>query len=48
MSSTMTSAAGILKRVYGDYVSQQQNLKHRAIDEIAKSAKLKIALKKRK
>lgn len=39
MASSMTSAAGIIKRVYGDYVSQQQNLKHRAIDEITKSAK---------
>lgn len=35
----MTTAAGILKRVYGDYVATQQNLAHRAIDEIAKSAK---------
>lgn len=39
MASTLTTAAGILKRVYGDFVTREQNLKHRAIDEIAKSAK---------
>lgn len=38
-TSSLTTAAGVLKRVYGNYVSQQQNLKHRAVDEIAKSAK---------
>lgn len=35
--TNMTSIAGALKRVYDDYVEKQQNLKHRAIDEIAKS-----------
>lgn len=39
MTSTMTTASGVLKRIYGDYVSKQQNLSHKAIDEIAKSAK---------
>lgn len=38
-ASSMTSAAGILKRIYGDYVAKQQNLSHKAIDEIAKSSK---------
>lgn len=35
--TNMTSIAGALKNVYDDYVERQQNLKHRAIDEIAKS-----------
>lgn len=40
MAGTDTSAAtGILKNVYDSYVIEMQNLKHRAIDEIAKSAK---------
>lgn len=39
MSANMSNLSGILKRVYGDGVAQQQNLKHRAMDEIAKSAK---------
>lgn len=38
-ASSMTTAAGILKRIYGDYVAKQQNLSHKAIDEIAKSSK---------
>lgn len=37
MSTTLTSIAGALKNVYDDYVEKQQNLKHRAIDEISKS-----------
>jgi hypothetical protein len=32
----MSSISGALKRVYDDYVEKQQNLKARAIDEIAK------------
>lgn len=39
MSATLTTLSGILKRVYGEGVAMQQNLKHRAMDEIAKSAK---------
>lgn len=39
MSANLTTLSGILKRVYGDGVANQQNLKHRAMDEIAKSAK---------
>jgi hypothetical protein len=35
MATDMSSIAGGLKRVYDTYVEQQQNLKHRAIDEIA-------------
>lgn len=35
--TNMTAIAGALKRVYDDHVEEQQNLKHRAIDEIAKS-----------
>lgn len=35
--TNVTSIAGALKQVYDDYVERQQNLKHRAIDEIAKS-----------
>lgn len=38
-TSTMTAVANVLKRVYGKGVSTQQNLKHRAVDEIAKSMK---------
>lgn len=38
-TSTLTTAANVLKRVYGKGVSTQQNLKHRAVDEIAKSMK---------
>lgn len=37
MATDLTSIAGALKRVYDDYVETQQNLKHRSIDEIAKS-----------
>ena len=39
MAANLTNLAGILKRVYGDGVAAQQNLKHRAMDEIVKSAK---------
>lgn len=40
MSDTNTTAiAGLVKQIYDDYVERMQNLKHRAIDEIAKSAK---------
>ncbi len=35
--TNMSAVAGALKQVYDDYVERQQNLKHRAIDEIAKS-----------
>lgn len=35
--ATMSTAVGALKNVYDNYVERQQNLKHRAIDEIAKS-----------
>jgi hypothetical protein len=37
MATDLTSISGALKRVYDDYVEKQQNLSHRAIDEIAKS-----------
>lgn len=36
---TTTTISGLVKRVYDTYVERMQNLKHRAIDEIAKSAK---------
>jgi len=39
MATDMTSISGALKRVYDNYVAAQQNLKARAMDEIAKSAK---------
>lgn len=39
MATDLSTIAGALKRVYGDGTSKQQNLKHRAIDEIAKSMK---------
>lgn len=39
MATNLTNIAGALKRVYNDKVERQQNLKHRAIDEIAKSRK---------
>lgn len=39
MATDLSSIAGALKRVYGNYIERQQNLKHRAIDEIAKSLK---------
>ena len=39
MATSLATIVGALKNVYGDYVERQQNLKHRAIDEIAKSAK---------
>ena len=39
MATSLTSIAGDLKRIYDDYVERQQNLKHRSIDEIGKSAK---------
>lgn len=35
--TNITSIAGALKQVYDDYVERQQNLQHRAMDEIAKS-----------
>lgn len=35
----LSTIVGNLKRVYGAYVARQQNLKHRAIDEIAKTTK---------
>lgn len=35
--TNLSSIAGLLKQVYDDYVETQQNLKARAIDEIAKS-----------
>lgn len=34
---TTTEIAGLVKRVYDDYVETMQNLKHRTIDEIGKS-----------
>lgn len=37
MATDLTSIVGALKRVYDDYAEKQQNLKHRAIDEISKS-----------
>lgn len=39
MATSVTTIVGALKNVYGEYVERQQNLKHRAMDEIAKSAK---------
>lgn len=39
MAASLTTLSGILKQVYGDGVVVQQNLKRRAMDEIAKSAK---------
>lgn len=39
MATDLSSIAGALKRVYGNYIERQQNLKHRAIDEISKSLK---------
>ena len=37
MATDLTTISGALKRVYDDYVETQQNLKARAMDEIAKS-----------
>lgn len=37
MATDLSSISGALKNVYDDYVEKQQNLKARAIDEIAKS-----------
>lgn len=37
MATSLTSIAGALKNVYDNYAERQQNLKHRAIDEISKS-----------
>lgn len=37
MATTLSTISGALKRVYDDYVEGQQNLKARAMDEIAKS-----------
>lgn len=37
--TTLSNISGNLKRIYDDYLEQMQNLKHRSIDEIAKSAK---------
>lgn len=39
MATDLSSIVGALKNVYGDFLTRQQNLKHRAIDEIAKSSK---------
>jgi len=39
MATDLSTIVGALKNVYGDYVERQQNLKHRAVDEIAKSSK---------
>lgn len=39
MAQDTTSIAGLVKQIYDDYVERMQNLKHRAIDEIGKSAK---------
>lgn len=39
MGSTLTTVAGALKRIQDGGLVKQQNLKHRAIDEIAKSSK---------
>lgn len=39
MATDLSTIAGALKRVYGKNVSRMQNLEHRAIDEIAKSAR---------
>lgn len=39
MSANLTTVAGILKRIQGGEVVGQQNLRHRAIDEIGKSSK---------
>lgn len=39
MATDLSSISGALKRVYGNYLARQQNLKHRAIDEIAKTAR---------
>lgn len=37
MATSLTSVVGALKNVYDSYAEKQQNLKHRAIDEISKS-----------
>lgn len=37
MATDLSSISGALKRVYDDYCEKQQNLKHRAVDEISKS-----------
>ena len=37
MATNLTSIVGALKNVYDNYAERQQNLKHRAIDEISKS-----------
>ncbi len=37
MATDLSSISGALKRVYDKHVEKQENLKHRAIDEIAKS-----------
>lgn len=37
--TNVTSVAGGLKRVYDDYIENQQNLKSRAIDQVGKSLK---------
>lgn len=39
MSTNMETIAGALKRVYANNTARMQNLEHRAIDEIAKSAR---------
>lgn len=37
MATDLSSITGALKNVYDDYVEKQQNLTHRAIDEVSKS-----------
>jgi len=37
MATSLSTIAGALKRVYDDHVEKHQNLKHQAMDEIAKS-----------
>ncbi len=39
MASDTSTVGGILKRVYGDWIATQQNLRHEAMDSIAKSSK---------
>lgn len=39
MATNLSTISGNLKRVYDDYLSRAQNLKHRSIDEIGNSAK---------
>jgi hypothetical protein len=39
MATNLSTISGAVKRVYDDYAEKTQNLKHRSIDEIGKSAK---------